>query len=469
MLLRTTMNFHSKKNSTTRAFTLALLGTLLTGIGQPSILKAQDQTQQDQNAQKMTLRDAVTYALAHSPLVARAETEEHIRRLETENARAERFPKLDFGAAHGLSDNLPATETSAGSSGPAPVISRMSLGLSQSIYNNGETAIRQRVAEVNQELTRLMLAKARDDLTLDVIRSFYRLSLADIMLTIRKRQHELLNKQFALMLAQYHQGLKTKKDFLRLKSETQRALVAVEDGEARRKSAETDLQHQLGRDATASPVTFLTLTADAVLRQKLEFPQTKPDWQRSHAAMIRSHRARLALESVEAVRRRNSPEISVGAGASWSNAGYLNSDIPFHETDNLSWNLLLELKYNLWDGGTRRRDIDIALAQNRIQDLMSQAEVDDVSVGIQALMDSLKSQEASLRLSRELLDLEETSFAHLENEYRQGRVAYLDLITALTALFNARVGYYSAHMTALETLAQYRYHEGTIHDAFAHP
>jgi outer membrane protein TolC len=63
--------------------------------------------------------------------------------------------------------------------------------------------------------------------------------------------------------------------------------------------------------------------------------------------------------------------------------------------------------------------------------------------------------------------LEQSNFAILEEDYRQGKVAYLDLVTGLSDLLSARVSYYTNYISILTAMAQYRYYEGTIYETVA--
>jgi outer membrane protein TolC len=56
---------------------------------------------------------------------------------------------------------------------------------------------------------------------------------------------------------------------------------------------------------------------------------------------------------------------------------------------------------------------------------------------------------------------------NIEQDYREGKVVYLDLITGLTALLNAKVNFFSTYFAAQQALAQYHFYEGTIADAVA--
>lgn len=84
---------------------------------------------------------------------------------------------------------------------------------------------------------------------------------------------------------------------------------------------------------------------------------------------------------------------------------------------------------------------------------------------ITSMMVDLSRLRYQLKLSEELLSLEEESNQNLESQYRQGKVAYLDLITGLKNLLDAKVQFYTSYFDVLQGIAKYRYFEGKIYEA----
>lgn len=415
---------------------------------------------------EMSLADAVRYAVEHSARIAAGRTLASVASLQEDNARSKLFPSLDLSATHGFEKSVPSPAIEPAG---APVVSQLSLTLSQPIYDNGETWTRRDIASLTRELAELTARKTRDDVVLEVAKSFYRLSLHDILLGIKRHQLELLDKQFRLMQTQYRQGLRTKKDFLRLKSEVQRAAIAVQDADAVRRDAEIVLRSAIGQEVASGPLAIRVLTAEEAARADPVFPGAAPDLAGAYQRRLYKIEAAVAEKNIELVRRKNSPEVTLGSGVSYANSGYLGGDAPFYATDSLSWNVLLGVKYNLWDAGSRRRDVDVAEGQRLAQDLQAKVQLATLDAEVASLMTSLQGLQSSHKLNRELMQLESESYKHLEEEYRQGRVAYLDLITALADLLKSRVSYYSTYVSILEGLAQFRYHEGTLYEALTAP
>jgi outer membrane protein TolC len=90
-----------------------------------------------------------------------------------------------------------------------------------------------------------------------------------------------------------------------------------------------------------------------------------------------------------------------------------------------------------------------------------------VQVAIEQLMATIGTDAKIDKLNRELLGLEETSYKYVEADYRDGKIAYLDLVTSLNDLLDARIRSCSSIYSLAQDLAQYRYYEGNLYDTLA--
>ncbi|MGK5085860.1 TolC family protein [Bdellovibrionota bacterium FG-1] len=164
-------------------------------------------------------------------------------------------------------------------------------------------------------------------------------------------------------------------------------------------------------------------------------------------------------------KRNYLPRVSLTSELTYSNSNYLNSSTPFNATNQLSWNALLTFQYNLWDWGIKRHDVQIAEYNRDIQADTLQQGLLETHAQITSMMVDLSRLRYQLKLSEELLSLEEESNQNLESQYRQGKVAYLDLITGLKNLLDAKVQFYTSYFDVLQGIAKYRYFEGKIYEA----
>jgi outer membrane protein TolC len=224
------------------------------------------------------------------------------------------------------------------------------------------------------------------------------------------------------------------------------------------------LEKLLGADVAAGHLRFATMSASDLAKIHFDFPTESPDTKNSYIYKLREIEAKAGEQNLELIRRKNGLEINLTSGATYTNGQYLNSDDPFYARDQVTWNILLGARYNLWDAGTRRRDIQIAASENANADLEAQNQLAELRADMATLMNELNRLKTGLDLSRELINLEEENHRRLDEEYRQGRASYLDLINGLGDLLTARTSYYSSLTSILEHLARYRYYQGTLYE-----
>ncbi|MGZ3687438.1 MAG: TolC family protein [Bdellovibrionota bacterium] len=84
---------------------------------------------------------------------------------------------------------------------------------------------------------------------------------------------------------------------------------------------------------------------------------------------------------------------------------------------------------------------------------------------IERLMQQLSLEQHQYSLTKELLTLSQKTYVLLEEQYRLGKITYLDLITGLNDLLDAKTGFLSTHFSSLQSVAHYRFYEGTLYEA----
>jgi len=220
----------------------------------------------------------------------------------------------------------------------------------------------------------------------------------------------------------------------------------------------------------ATGITFVTLTTDDIQAHDPEVSTQVPTVDQSYLAKITEYQNTIGEDNIELARRRNLPVLTVGSGLNYQVPDYLRVQAGSGAPDapnSWTWNVTVGVNYNIWDAGSRRRDIDIAASQKVIQNRDNRDKLFARAAEIAKLMETLRNLKSNLQLNKELMRLEQSNFAILEEDYRQGKVAYLDLVTGLSDLLSARVSYYTNYISILTAMAQYRYYEGTIYETVA--
>ena len=418
-----------------------------------------------------SLKELLHFALEHSPVLDTAKRNKSVRELEIQSAIGKFKPNLDLTSTLGLQNNVPIATQDAGASlltnnPSAPWYSSLSLGLTETLYDNGVSLNQLDVAHLNQRLAEIQWRKARASLVLDVATEYYHFSLASVLLQVRKKQQEVLDKQFETLKGQYYQGFKTKSDFLRLKTQVQRAELDRISSENDIVLSQTNLRKLIGVQiaGTDRPVLFDPENLEQEPLPVTSFPKEAPKVQSFYDSKIAEIQEEINGQTVDLVRRQFLPRLNLAAGMTYSNQNFVNGQSDFMAGNQLSWNVLATIQYNLWDWGTRRRDIDVAVHNEEIQRNSLRQNLLEVNSQIQAVMAELARGQRSLKLSRELLEMETESNQTLEAQYREGKVSYLDLVTSLDNFLNAKISLYSSHFGALQSLVKYYYYEGTLYE-----
>lgn len=407
------------------------------------------------SAATFSLRDAANYALEHSPSLNASERQALISELTRKNTVAAFLPSLDLTSTHGLQRNYPRQ------SAFEPWTSTFQLALSETLYDNGEALNKHQAAVVQEEETRLAAERDRDRLLLSVAGSFFDLCLARRNLEIQQEQHAVLKLQVELVKESYRQGVKTRKDYLRFLTQLNRSdldLLGFRDNVTK---TEIDLKRAMGVPLESGE------RIDFVLDDAPPPPMTPA------AIRIENHRdykiaeldQKVADLGAELVRRRQYPILGLTTGATYGSSDYLFTGQPYWVERRYGWNALVTLSYNFFDFGTRRRNAEIAAQQAAVQADTLTGGLLDLRQQIDKLQIDLKQLTESFRLSDELFRLERTNLALITNEYRQGKVQYLDYITSLQNFASAKSTYYTSLYSLRKSQLSERYHEGTLYEA----
>ena len=424
-------------------------------------------------AAAMNLRDILQYALQHAPKLAQSQQELRIRGWQYDQATAKFLPSLDLSTSQGLQKSVAPPwadhhDTVAGGPNDSlPLFGTLGLTLSETLYDNGQAQTEAEISKVDRDVAAVATQQIRDEMLLGALRSYYALCQAQILLETNEQQYQLLGKQLRLLDAMYHQGLKTKREYLRLQSEVQRTAVELRAAATNAASAEIDLKRSIGAPLQAGYMTFSVISAEVALSQKITFPTPIPNALISYDARIARLEATSAAHRVELARRKHLPQLTLSSAVAYQNPDYMGFHGRPQAQDALSWNLTLGLNYNLWDNGTRRRDIGIATSQQQVLNDDFKDRMDALSADIAKLMLSFGNLQESWKLNMNLIALEQENLVNIEKDYREGKIGYLDLISGLNALLNAKVNFFTTYFAVQQALAQYHYYEGTIFDAVA--
>lgn len=415
----------------------------------------------------LDLRATIQYAFEHSQTFATQHRELTISRLETRSAFARLLPSLDLSASVGRQQTEPATQTS-------PYTSGLTLTLTENLYDNGASLTGLRQSRVLERIANLRFAKERDQLILDIAEKFVALQLARRLEEARQTQLSLIQRQYKTIGAQYRSGLKTRKDFLRIEADLRRGEIDLASTRNNTRLAHENLLTVIGapsagaNSASGEAGTLTFVAPEAHPKRDIDVPTQSPSLENHYEARIVELERESSHFDTELVRRKYWPEVNVTLSATRSYTNFVDNPAPIADTASTRAEAMLTLTYNLWDWGIRRRNLEIARAREAIKVNTAETQILTLRSQLNQLMRGLTVAKETDRLSFELLTLEEQGFDFIENQYREGRVQYLDLNRALDSLLDAKSRFFTARSELETALLRYRYHEGTLYDHVSH-
>ncbi len=413
----------------------------------------------------MNLTQAVEYALIHAPTVMIAAQERSIKKIEQKSAFAKLLPSLDLATTNGLENNIPLSRASLFqvANPDAPWASAIKFGITQKFYDNGRSWIKKETSDFAADLADIRYLKIRDMLIRDIALEYYQYSLARRLTDVREQQQEIMRRQFETMMQEYEQGLKTKNDYLRFKAQLQRSEIELLSAINKCTQSTIEIRRLIG-SMQQEDITFEPLPVIHHKRVEDILSQDVPPIEKTYDYKIAAMSHGINTNIVRMSERSYWPNVFLESSAMYNNKNYINA-ISFGSKNALSYTLLLRLEYNIWDWGIRRNDVAIATSKCEIQETKLQKEL----IESQALLANLSSEiiriRPSFELSHELLALEEKSTANLRNQYREGKVSFLDLVTGLNNLLDAKIRFFTSYFDAQSAYTKYTYLEGSIYES----
>jgi len=414
------------------------------------------------DASTLSLKDSIKYAAEHAPTIKNSRTTLEISGIEKSNAFSAFLPSIDLSTSHGAGKML-LSEGKSYDKYENPWISRLSLSLTENLYDNHQSMITYKASKLNLDYSKKAFRNESEQITRRVAKLFYDYSLSRQLLKIEEEQFELTKQQFLLVEAAYRQGMKTREDFLRFKTSMQRLIINLSSKRAKISSKEGEIKSLIGVPISEQNNTSF-VTADPWVKVPPEVLRTNLN--------VEGHREKQLLDlelakdklNIDLAKNKYGPEVTLKASMNYINSDYLGYGDRYQDTNQINSEILLGVNYNLWDWGVRRRNVLAATKSFKIKENMALISTLQLKQQISKLGVDLKQLIESSKLSQELLELEKKSYNILKENYRNGKASYLDLQRSLENLAEAKTNQTVLSFTLSKALVDYFYHKGKLHE-----
>jgi outer membrane protein len=425
-----------------------------------------------QPAQPLSLREAVTRALARNPELAQEQPGLEAARLEARAARAGYYPKLDFEQNYAGGNNpvfvfgtlltqhafteanfyLPSLNN------PEPIDNLQTrITVQQNIWDFGRTRSQVDAMKLGVEVADRGYDEHRQQVILGVLDAYYSLSLArDVTESARiaLESAEAIEKQARARVAS---GLATEADLLRSQAHLAGARQHLIQAQGQVEIAKANLNRIMGESLDAEPGQTAALTPVKLELQPEEtllagFREKRPDYQRLLAEL---HQA-----ETEVGAKKTAFLPTIGAYGTWE------ADNPsFSNAGGTNWVAALSLRWNVYAGGAD--EARLKAARQRLEQKQRQVAAMESAMALQirrALI-QCRSMEQQVEVTRAAEAQSQESLRILKNRYEAGLATMTDILAAETERSAARTSLAEAVYRHRLSYAQLEHAAGTLSES----
>lgn len=340
--------------------------------------------------------------------------------------------------------------------------SRAGIESKWTIYDNGASWREFKIKKLNTQLAKIQEQSVRDRVVFESLNRFSSAWIARRRREITERRLALLNSQFSLTETQFRQGLKARRDFQRLKSETQRARLDLERQSNLEKDTLEELQRFLGLRDALSWGALGEFSAEQTLTQ-LRAPQLPKDQGKALGVLSAQVQTEISQITLNQTKATLWPELSFGVGAAYGSDDFTSRGTSWSDQERFSTQANIGLSWMLWDWMGRRSSNQ----QNVLGLKLSHKKMDQSQIDFLNSLGKLERErlrlEKSVGLVRDIYNIELSTFKDIESEYREGRASYLDLISSLDRRTQAELDLEQETQRAILNLAEYYQLSGDLY------
>jgi outer membrane protein TolC len=411
----------------------------------------------------LDLKRSLQKALDKSPQYQSQILTETNAALSEKNSWMTQFPTFDLQASHSFFQHSRGDQQ-LNPLGPqhAPWSDQLGLAVNLNVYDNGDSWRQAQIASLTHKIETLRLSNERSRLLTNVAKAYYDFSIAHESVELQKSQIEALRIQFRSIQGRYQQGLSSNRDFLRIKALLQSSEIGLLSQQINLSNSQSALRLLINESVD---VEFLPIDVSKIDITKIEFPLATID--QSIEYQITHLQTQVSGLTFETIHRLKWPRVTAKASSNYLIPQYIGPkssglDDPF-------WNLqaMIVLDYRIWDWGKNVRTVQIANNQKSIEENSRQITLAQITHSLDELHNQAKILQHSAQMSSDILKANADVYQSLNRGYFDGKVSYLELITALNDLYSSRTQDLGLRFNILKLRAELAHAQGNIDEALS--
>lgn len=307
------------------------------------------------------------------------------------------------------------------------------LTVKQPIFTAGKVGTALRLASVEAEGASIDIDRAKQDLSLEVVKAFYGLLWTERYRDQVAQTQDQRKQHAAMAKARFDNGVATEVDVLRSE-------VAVANGTPELLRADNAI-----RQARALLNFYLVRQVDHATRAAGEFEEkTWDEWDLDalcrEAIRRRPELSRLRISERSAGVRLKLAEAESRMRADLSTNYGVMSRLPSNLFNQkfVRWDVSVNFTFPLFDGFKRNGMVEEAVAAERTARLEREKLEQQVRLGIQQGLDEVAAQHQTIAAARANTRQADRVLEMMQNNYKYGAATTLDIVDAQAALATAR-------------------------------
>ena len=426
----------SQKRAYSTAALAVAIGLSLAG---PSVVAAA-QDQQTATPTALSVREAVQYALTHSPQLGAARRERRAADEEVTVARKERVPRLD-AVFSGRYESIRRAVIEMGPVNLWPQDRIFGSGIltldavfSVPLYTGGRIPANVRRAELEREIADDFVARVEDNLAFAVARTYLTILAQDKIIEATQESIEALTESQRRVSQFREVGKVPSLDLYRVNSQLADVTAELATEEARRRTLLAELRALMALPGAADvtltdELTFAPAEAelDEALRQAFE---SNP----AYAAARR--RVAQQRQVVRMARAELKPQVDLG--------GYGGAASSQHGAPIDRWGLRVTASQFLFDGGRVRAEVRAEEETlGREEELLRQTGL-DLAAEVETSLNEAEDAAARIEALRTVLEEAREALRLEQLKYENDKGLVNDILLAQAKLLEVEVAYFRA-------------------------
>lgn len=399
-------------------FAIALVALLLSLTAPPAAAQ--------EEARRVTLREAVELALHNSPALTRSRADVDMARYDRLSSWGEFLPDLSLGYGYSNSSTARLDPTQQSLTRTSYTLQ---LGASYDLLDGFRRFSGLDASKEILEARRADYRRQRFQTVLEVKRAFLDAVARRELVRVEEERVARQEDQLEFVRQQLELGRANRSDLLRSRVDLNNARLALLRAENDARASTFQLAQAMGVRERVAPTEEASLAVDSldVDRNRLmaRALETGPRVRSARAA------ARAAESRVASARSSYLPDLSFRGGWAWQ-----NDDFP---PENRSWSLSLQGSYPLFNGFQRESQLWTARARAEAAHADEVAAELELRTRVDEAYSQVRSAEAAIELARQSLELAREDLRLSRERYRLGLADILDLQSAQIALRQAEV------------------------------